>query len=70
MAKRELSYLLVGIYVTVASMEISMDIPQKIKNRVTSNPTSRHLPRQNYNSKRYMHPYGLPSMGSHKVGHE
>ena len=34
-----------------------MEILQKTKNR-SSNPTPGHISRQNYNSKRYMHPYG------------
>ena len=37
-----------------------MEIPQKTKNRIiiwSSSPTPGHIPRQNYNSKRYMHPY-------------
>ena len=33
-----------------------MEILQKTKNR-PSNPTPGHISRQNYNSKRYMHPY-------------
>ena len=42
-----------------ALMENSMEFPQKTKNRVaiwSSNPPSGHVPRQNYISKRYMHP--------------
>ena len=41
-------------------MENSMEVPQKIKNRVTigpSNPTPGRISRENYNSKRHMHPY-------------
>ena len=37
-----------------------MELPQKTKDRITiwpSNPTPGHKSRQNYNSKRYMHPY-------------
>ena len=36
-----------------------MEVPQKTKNKTTiwsSNPTPGHICRQNYNSKRYMHP--------------
>ena len=36
-----------------------MKVPQKTKNRVSicsSNPIPGHIPRQNLNSKRYMHP--------------
>ena len=43
-----------------ATVENSMEIPQKTKNRITisfSNPTPGYISRQNYNSKRYMHPY-------------
>ena len=52
--------LLVGMYVGVATMENSMEVPQKTKNRITissSNPTPGHITRQNSNSKRCMHPY-------------
>ena len=37
-----------------------MKFPQKTKNKVTawsSNLTPGHIPRESYNSKRYMHPY-------------
>ena len=43
-----------------ALLENSIEVPQKTKNRVTiwsSNPTPGHISRQNYNLKRYMHPY-------------
>jgi len=45
-----------------ATLENSMDVPQKVKNRTTlqsSNQTAGHLPREykNTNSKGYMHPY-------------
>ena len=43
-----------------ATMENSMEVPQKIKNRTTigsSYSTPGHLSGQNYNLKRYMHPY-------------
>ena len=36
-----------------------MEVPYKSKNRITiwsSNPTTGHIPRENYNSKRHMHP--------------
>ena len=41
-------------------MENTLEVPQKTKNRITiwsSNPTPGHISGQNYNSKRYMHPY-------------
>ena len=41
-------------------MDNSMEDPQKTENRIaigSSNPTPGHLSRQNYNLKRYMHPY-------------
>ena len=41
-------------------MEDSMAVPQKAKNRVAiwaSNPAPGYISGQNYNSKRYMHPY-------------
>ena len=52
--------LLVGTYIGAATMENSMEVPQKTKNWVaiwSNNSTPGHIPRQNYNSKRYMHPY-------------
>ena len=50
--------LLVRMSVGTATVENSMEVPQKTKNRVTiwsSNLTPGHISRQNYNSKRYMH---------------
>ena len=44
----------------VTTMESSMEVPPKTKNRVAvwfCNPTPGHIPRQSYNSKRYMYPY-------------
>ena len=54
--------LLVGMYIDTATMENSMEVPQKTKNKVarsSSNPTPGHISisRENYNLKRYMHPY-------------
>ena len=57
--------LLVGMQVSVATTENSMEVPQKtvwrflrkLKIELSYDPTSGHIPRQNYNSKRYMHPY-------------
>ena len=52
--------LLMGMQIGAGTMENSMGIPQETKNRVaiwSNNPTLGHIPKQNYNSKRYMHPY-------------
>ena len=52
--------LCVRMQTDVATMENGMEVPQKANNRVaiwSSNPTPGHIPRQNYNSKRYMHSY-------------
>ena len=51
-----------GTVIGTATMENSMEVPQKIKNRTTiqsSNSTSGYLSEENKNtnSKRYMHPY-------------
>ena len=43
-----------------ATMENSMEVPQKTENRTTiwsNNPTLGHVSGQKYNLKRYMHPY-------------
>ena len=43
----------------LGSPESSIQVPQKTESRVairSINPTPGHIPRQNYNSKRYMHP--------------
>lgn len=45
--------------VDAATVENSMDLPQKTKNRITvssSNPSPGHRSRQDCNLKRYMHP--------------
>ena len=58
--KREASYTVGGNVTGAATMENSMEIFQKTKNRITtwsSNPTTGHLSRQNCNLKRSMHPY-------------
>ena len=47
------------MHIGASTMENSMEVPQKTKNRVpiwSSNPTPGDIPRQNYNSKKYMHP--------------
>ena len=52
--------LLVGMKVGEATVENSMEVPGKTKNRITiwlSNPTPGHISRQSYNSKRYIYPY-------------
>ena len=54
-----LERVLVGMYIGVTTMENSMEVPQNTKNRDTiwsSNPTPRHLSRENHNSKRNMQP--------------
>ena len=50
-----------------ATVENSMEVPQKVKNRTTlwsSNCTTRYLPKEykNTNSKGYMHPYVYSSI--------
>ena len=58
--KRNPPTLLVGMKVGAATMENSMEVPQKAKNKTTtcsSNPTPGRIPGKNYKSKRYMHPY-------------
>ena len=48
--------LLVEMWVGIATMENSMEVPQKTKDRVTiwsSNPTPGHISKENYKSKRY-----------------
>ena len=57
--KRELSYTASGMPTGTATMENSMKVPLKTKNRVTiltCNPTPGHITRENSNLKRYMHP--------------
>ena len=56
------SALLVGMQISAATMENSMEVPQKIKNRTTlwfSNSTFGYSSKeiQNTNLKGYMHPY-------------
>ena len=60
--KRNPLTLLVGVQTGAATLENSMEGPQKIKNRTTlqsSNHTTGYLPKEykNTNSKGYMHPY-------------
>ena len=61
--KRDLKWsalLLVGMQTGAATVENSMEVPQKVKNRTTlsSNCTTRYSPKEykNTNSKGYMHP--------------
>jgi len=47
--------LSVRMYIGANTMENSMEVPQKTKNRTTmqsSNPTPGHLSRENHNSKK------------------
>ena len=61
--KRNSFALLVGMQIGAATVESSMEIPQKIKNGTAlwpSDSTSESLSKevQNINSKEYKHPYG------------
>ena len=58
---RNVHTLLVGMYIGSATVENSMDVPPKVKNRTTilsSNSTPVYLSVENGNTilKRYMHP--------------
>ena len=47
------------LWVEAATVENSMEVPQRTKNRITiwsTSPTCGHISRQNYSSERYMHP--------------
>jgi len=60
--KRNTHALLVGMQTGAATMEDSMELPQKFKNRTTlssRNHTTWYLPKEyeNTNSKGYMQPY-------------
>ena len=61
MEKREPSYMVGGNVNCIATRENNMDVSQKTKNRPMYNMILQshcwHIPRQNYNLKRYMHPY-------------
>ena len=51
---------LLEMEIGTTTAEGSMEVPQKTKYRTTissSNPSPEHISGQNYNSKRYMHPY-------------
>ena len=51
--------LLVGMYISAATMENSKEFPSKSRNRATvwsSNPTSGHISGEHHNLKGYMHP--------------
>ena len=57
--KGNLLRLFVGMYISVTTMENSMEFPKKTENRTTiqsSSPSPGHLSRENHNSKRYMQP--------------
>ena len=48
-----------GMYTGAAAMQNSVEVPQNTKARATvgpSNPTPGHIPRENHNSRRHMHP--------------
>jgi len=52
--------LLVGMQTSTATVENSMDVPQKVTNRTTisfSNSTFGYGENENTNSKRYMYPH-------------
>ena len=62
--------LLVGMQAGAASMENSMEVPQKTKKEITKwprNPTPGHTSRQNSNSKRYMHHHPLAAVHSSAI---
>ena len=51
--------LIVGMQIGIVTVENSMEVPQKTKNRITirsSNPIPGHTSGQNYNYKRNIHP--------------
>ena len=56
--KGSLCALLVGMQIGAATVESSVEVPQKFKNRTISNSTSGYFSeeRENINSERYMHP--------------
>ena len=66
MEKRELSYTGGGLSIGAATVENSMEFPQKTKTRGTiwtSNSTSEYKSEENKNqSKRYMHPNAVSSI--------
>ena len=56
---REIPTLLKGMEIGAATMENSMEVPQKTKNKVaiwSSNPIYGHISGENSNSKTDMHP--------------
>ena len=62
MEKKEPCALLMGMQIDTATLENSIEFPQKVKNKTTlwsSNSTTEYLPKEyeNTNSKRYMHHY-------------
>ena len=64
--------LLVGLQAGIATLEDSMEIPQKVKNRATLQPrncTTRYLPKgyKHSNPKGYLHPNVYRSNGDPRV---
>ena len=59
MGERNSLTLFVGMEVGASTMENSIKAPHKTKNifAMSSISIAGHIPRQNYNLKRYMHPY-------------
>ena len=52
--------LVVVKYIGAVTMENSLEVSQKTKNRIviwSNNPTPGHISRQNCNLKKYTHPY-------------
>ena len=57
LAQKLANWLLVGMSIDTATMENSMEVPQKTKSRTTirpSNPTTGHIPWENHNSKSHV----------------
>jgi len=50
--KGNLFTLLAGMCIGATTMKNNIEVPQKTRNRTTSNPTPGHLSRENHNSKR------------------
>ena len=71
--KRNSLALLVGMQIDTTTMENSMEIPLKTRNRTTiwpSNPTTGHIPWENHNCKRFLYPsvaalFTIPRTGRH-----
>ena len=73
--KRECSYTVAGMSVGTATVENSMEVPQKTRVAVRpSNPTPGRISRQSCNSERFMHPrahssiiHSSPDVGTAQV---